>query len=97
MNAHFAVIIQREQHAVAKRQGLIDQSLRRFNRMPRLLFQNAGHDFDVVLAKTIQSKWFAGGKDFSVGANFRVAVFRRPLRHVGMKPFAVLHHRSEQQ
>src|SRR5262249_8123390 len=51
----------------------------------------------VVLAESIEPERFGGRKHFSIGANFLVAVLRRPLGDVTVKTFAVADHRRKQQ
>ena len=48
-----------------------------------------------MFAETVEAKRLAGVEEFSVGADFRVAMFRRPLGNVRVEAFAILHHRRE--
>ena len=89
---------------MAELQGFIDELLRALVRVGSVrrrrgscFFQDTRDNLHVMLAKTVEPQRFAGGIDFAIGADFRVAVLGRPFGDVGVKAFAILHDRREQQ
>ena len=54
-------------------------------------------DLDVMLAKPVQAQALASRIEFPVCPDFGVAVAGGPFGDIGVKAFAVLHDRREQQ
>src|SRR5882672_1871693 len=99
------MIIQRQGSAVPDFESFVNEGLRFGGRQRPVRaagtcstpFQYANDDLDVMLAKTIQPKWLRGPINLSVGTKFDITVPSRPFSNIGMKPFAIFHHRREQQ
>ena len=105
MNGDFSIVPEGVKCAVTKLQGFINELLRRFvvffpsQPAPKtFLLENAGYNFNVVLAEAIQAQAFARAINFSVGAHLGIAMFgglggKRPYG----KPLRFFHYRREQQ
>ena len=94
MHRRLAAIIQRQHRSMADLERFIDESLQTRHFDALFSLNHANDDLDIVLLKAIQPEWLVGRIDLSVGANFGVAVARRPFGNVGVKAFSVLHHRA---
>ena len=50
-----------------------------------------------MLLEAVEPEGLVGAEHFSIRAKLCVSVFGRPLRHIGVKALAVLHHGREQR
>src|SRR5207248_9720415 len=107
MNRDLAPAIQREKQSVTELEGFINQLLWR-KRLVRIGTTRSGgqllaprpnasgYNFDVMLAKAIETKPVGGGENFAVSANLFIAMPVGPCCDVGVKPFAVFDNGSEE-
>src|SRR5436190_6405384 len=100
MNRELLSIVECEQRTAAKLQSRVDQLLRIVPESRRLPFsglQHAYNDLDVMLAEAVGPERLVRAINFSIGANFGVAVLGGPFGDIGMKAFAIADHGCEQQ
>src|SRR6266404_4033700 len=95
MDRSLSALVQRQQHSIAKLEGRFDQFPLR-SAPVAAGFERAGHDLDVMFAESIQSQTLVARINPPVSSYLRNSVVRRPLRHIGVKAFPVLHHWREQ-
>ena len=100
MDAEGLGIVQREQSAAPEFEGFVNELLGGRPGRERAAVMAAKHshdDFDIVLLEAVEAERPVRRVDFSVGADFRIAMAGGPLGDFGVVTLAVSHDRGQQR